>query len=111
MKLFKREKPKEYSKIAVDDTRALLWVITIGCLLLAAYCIHEQFLGSIPWLAGMVSAAWAAHGTVVSFYLNMAKSDHSEGGITYESAKAANFGVENYTPESQYTYIDENPKI
>jgi hypothetical protein len=28
---------------------------------------------------------------VCSFYLNMAKSDHSEGGITYEMAKATGF--------------------
>ena len=39
----------------------------------------------------MVGLPWTAHGTVCAFYLNMAKSDHSEGGITFESAKANNF--------------------
>ena len=34
---------------------------------------------------------WTAHCVVCSFYLNMVKSDHKEGGITFESAKAANF--------------------
>ena len=44
----------------------------------------------------MVGLPWTAHGTVCAFYLNMAKSDHREGGITYESAKAAGFaGSEN----------------
>ncbi len=30
--------------------------------------------------------------TVCAFYLNMAKSDHKEGGITFEAAKAEKFG-------------------
>ena len=39
----------------------------------------------------MVGLPWTAHGVVCSFYLNMAKSDHREGGITFESAKANSF--------------------
>lgn len=39
----------------------------------------------------MVGLPWSAHGIVCSFYLNMAKSDHKEGGITFEAAKANNF--------------------
>ena len=43
---------------------------------------------------GIVERAlpWTAHGTVCAFYLNMAKSDHKEGGITFEAAKAEKFG-------------------
>ena len=40
----------------------------------------------------MVGLPWTAHGTVCAFYLNMAKSDHKAGGITFEAAKAARFG-------------------
>ena len=39
----------------------------------------------------MVGLPWTAHGVVCSFYLNMAKSDHTEGGITFERAKANGF--------------------
>ena len=39
----------------------------------------------------MVGLPWTAHGVVCSFYLNMAKSDHRTGGITFECAKAAGF--------------------
>ena len=46
----------------------------------------------------MVGLPWTAHGVVCSFYLNMAKSDHKEGGITFEAAKASNFG--NQDPDS-----------
>lgn len=69
----------------------LLWAITIGGLLLAFYCVRVDYTGALPWISGMVSAAWAAHGTICSFYLNMSKSDHKDGGITMEKAKAKNF--------------------
>src|SRR5699024_2717415 len=87
-----KKKPLDYSKRVVRDIRALLWVVTVGGLILAAYCIHKDFVGSLPWLSAMVGLPWSAHGVVCSFYLNMAKSDHSEGGITFETAKAQNFG-------------------
>lgn len=83
----------DFSKRLISDIRVLLWVVTVGGLLLAAYCIRSGFTGSLPWVSAMVGLPWASHGTVCSFYLNMAKSDHSQGGITYEAAKAANFNV------------------
>ena len=89
-----KKKPLDYSKRVVRDIRALLWVVTAGGLILAAYCIYKEFVGSLPWLSAMVGLPWSAHGVVCSFYLNMAKSDHSEGGITFEAAKAQNFGVD-----------------
>ena len=93
----KREllQPKlEFSKQLVRDIRALLWIVTVGGLMLAFYCVYRQYAGSLPWIASMVGLPWTAHGVVCSFYLNMAKSDHKEGGVTFEAAKAANFGVE-----------------
>jgi len=84
-------KKVEFSKRLVSDIRWLLWVVTIGGIVLAAFCIQEGYVGSLPWLSAMVGLPWTAHGVVCSFYLNMAKSDHKTGGITYESAKAKNF--------------------
>lgn len=88
----------EFSKRLISDIRALLWVVTAGGLLLAAYCIHAGYIGSLPWLSAMVGLPWTAHGTVCAFYLNMAKSDHKEGGITFEAAKAAGFGQSDNSP-------------
>lgn len=96
-------KEKDFSKRLVLDIRALLWVVTVGALLLAAWCVRRGYTGSLPWLSAMVGLPWSAHGVVCSFYLNMAKSDHSEGGITYETAKAAGFG--------QSAGSDESPAI
>ncbi len=80
-----------FSKRLIKDIRTLLWLVTIGGLLLAGFCIYKGYTGSLPWLSAMVGLPWTAHGSVCAFYLNMAKSDHSEGGITFETAKANNF--------------------
>lgn len=91
MKRVGEKKQSDYSKQVVSDIRILLWVVTLGGLLLAAECIRKGYTGSLPWLSAMVGLPWAAHGVVCSCYLSMAKSDHKEGGITFEAAKAVNF--------------------
>ena len=99
----KREVTKtkvEYSKKLVTDIRSLLWVVTIGGLLLAFYCVHKNYLGALPWVTSMVGLPWTAHGVICSFYLNMAKSDHKVGGITFETAKANNFVVNQSSNDS-----------
>ena len=99
----KREVTKtkaEYSKKLVTDIRSLLWVVTIGGLLLAFYCVRKNYLGALPWVTSMVGLPWTAHGVICSFYLNMAKSDHKVGGITFETAKANNFVVSQASNDS-----------
>ena len=99
----KREVTKtkaEYSKKLVTDIRSLLWVVTVGGLLLAFYCVRKNYLGALPWVTSMVGLPWAAHGVICSFYLNMAKSDHKVGGITFETAKANNFVVNQASNDS-----------
>lgn len=83
----KREARLDFSKQLIRDIRGLLWVVTVGGLGLAAYCIRAGYAGSLPWLSAMVGLPWTAHGAVCAFYLNMAKSDHREGGITFEAAR------------------------
>ena len=90
----KRRSQSDFSKQLIADIRALLWVVTVGGLLLAAYCIRTGYTGALPWLTAMVGLPWTAHGVVCSNYLSMAKSDHKRGGITFEAAKASNFGQE-----------------
>ena len=66
--------------------------------MLAAYCVRVGYMGALPWLTAMVGLPWTAHGTVCAFYLNMAKSDHKEGGITFETARAAGFQASGNSP-------------
>ena len=103
------KKKTDYSKKLVSDIRPLLWIVTVGGLLLAGYCIHEGYLGSLPWISTMVGLPWTAHGAVCSFYLNMAKSDHrgADGeGITFAAAQARDFAVDENTDCSA-----DSPKI
>lgn len=83
-----RKNKLEYSKRLISDTRWLLWIVTVGGILLAFFCVHRGYTGSLPWIGAMVGLPWTAHGTICSFYLNLAKSDHRVGGITYEVAMA-----------------------
>lgn len=80
------EKKLEFSKRLICDIRTLLWIVTITGIALAFYCVHLGYLGSLPWISALVGLPWSAHGVVCSFYMNMSKSDHSAGGITYELA-------------------------
>lgn len=76
----------DFSKKLINDIRLLLWIITITSIVLAFYCVYLGYQGTLPWIAALVGLPWSAHGIVCSFYLNMAKSDHREGGITFETA-------------------------
>ena len=87
----RRRERLDFSKRLIRDIRGLLWVVTVGGLALAAYCIWAGYAGSLPWLSAMVGLPWTAHGAVCACYLNMAKSDHKEGGITFEAARAQGF--------------------
>lgn len=108
MKNCKLKEQPEFSKKLISDIRWLLWVVTVGGILLAGLCIHKGYLGSLPWLSAMVGLPWTAHGVVCSFYLNMAKSDHKAGGITFEAAKANGFSVITTTKNEFYL---ESPPI
>ena len=63
----------EFSKRLISDIRGLLWVVTVGGLLLAAYCIRADYAGALPWLTAMVGLPWT----------------------TFEAARAAGFQGEN----------------
>lgn len=88
------QKKLDFSKRLINDNRYLLWLVNAGGLLLAFYCVYRGYLGGLGWIAGMVSCAWAAHGTICSWYFSMAKADHSSAdgtGITYAIAQANGF--------------------
>lgn len=81
----------DFSKRLIRDTRPLLWLISLAGIVLAFFAVYRGYTGALPWLSSMVGLPWAAHGTVCAAYLAMAKSDHREGGITFEAAKAKNY--------------------
>lgn len=87
----KEEKQVDFSKQMLKDTRALLWIVSVGGLLLAVYAIHEGFTGALAWITALVGLPWTSEATKYAFYTNMAKSDHSVGGITHDAAAATGY--------------------
>lgn len=85
----------DFSKVVVSAVLVVTCVTTLLGFGLAFLCVFKGFTSTMPWIATTMTAAWAALGTVCSFHSNLTKSDHSEGGITYEAAKATNFGQGN----------------
>lgn len=101
-----KTKQLEFSKKLINDNRYLLWIVNVGGLLLAFYCVRHSYTGALGWIAGMITAAWAAHGTICSWYFSMAKSDHRNAagdGITFAAAQATGFVQE------ENSYSDSPP--
>lgn len=76
---------REFSKTLLIQESALMWIHTIGCLLLAFYCIHLQFDASLPWIAASVGLPWTAYGVSQVFYYKKSLAENTSGGIKYES--------------------------
>lgn len=87
-------KRRQWSKVITLLVILLGFVIAQECLWLMYKCIGTSFGGSAAWLTAGVGLAETVMGAGLTGYLSLAKSDHSEGGITYEKAKAKNFSEE-----------------
>lgn len=66
-------------------------VIVQECFVLMYLCVQNGYTATAAWLTAAVGLAEAVIGLGAKCYFDLAKSDHSEGGITFESAKAKNF--------------------
>ena len=118
-------KNQGFSKQLILDIRALLWIVTIGGIALAFYCVHEGFVGSLGWITSLVGLPWASHATICSFYMVKSKAENTSAngdGIVYAAAAAKNFMDEyeknkvKYTENSceeyyEDTYIEEDYSI
>lgn len=76
---------KEFSKSLLAQESSLIWIITISGLFLAFFCVLKGYIGSLPWIATLISVAWGAYGVSQAFYYNKAKAENTQGGIKYET--------------------------
>ncbi len=95
----KRSRKREWSKFIVLLVVLLGFLIVQECFVLMLLCIKEGFTSTAAWLTAAVGLAEAVIGAGLSGYLMLCKSDHREGGITFEAAKAKHF-VENSASDS-----------
>lgn len=78
------KKKVEFSKTLLKQESALIWILSISFIMLAFYCIHEGFSGSLPWLAAMVGFPWTAYGVSQAMYYRKSMMENTAGGIKYD---------------------------
>ena len=88
----------EFSKTLLKQESALIWIMSLSFIVLAFYCIHEGFTGSLPWLAAMVGFPWTAYGVSQAMYYRKSMAENTTGGIKYETviAEAAQKAASQY---------------
>ena len=88
---------REFSKNLLVQESALIWITTLGYLLLAFYCIFNGYMGSLPWLTASASLPWAAYGVSQVYYYKKSMAENTKNGVKYESViKELDNAHENY---------------
>jgi len=85
------KKKREYSKTITFIVVLFGFIIAQEALVLMGYCIKHDYTATAAWLTAAVGLAEAVIGAGLAGYLSLAKSDHRDGGITMEAAKANGF--------------------
>lgn len=95
------------NKSSWDKSQKLtLLVIVAGlliaqeCIVLMYLCIKSGYTSTAAWLTAAIGLAEAIIAAGLTGYLSLCKSDHKEGGITFESAKAKNFETDTGSKDS-----------
>jgi len=82
----------QFSKLLIIFETCIVAYLTRAGVHLAWACIGAGFTSSLPWLASMISCAWAAYGVSAAFYYNKSKAEQVEKikstGSEYSSEEA-----------------------
>ena len=85
----KTPKPKQaFSKTLLIQESILIWIITLAFIVLAFVCVFTGYLGSLPWVAIMVTAAWGGYAVSQAAYYGKSKAENISGGLVYEATMA-----------------------
>lgn len=92
----KREKANARKKVQGSKLVTFLtiiagFLIVQECLILMYLCIRGGFTATAAWLTAAVGVGEAVIIAGANVYMSLCKSDHKEGGITFETAKASGF--------------------
>ena len=82
------KKKTEFSKILLIQESALIWIITIGCLILAYFCIANGSYADLPWLTAIVGLPWTAYGVSQVYYYKKSMAENVKDGIKYDTVMA-----------------------
>ena len=83
--MIRKNKKKEFSKGLLVQESILIWIITFAFIVLAFYCVANEYFGELPWLAAMCGFPWTAYGVSQACYYKKAEKENTKGGIKYDS--------------------------
>jgi hypothetical protein len=86
----KMKKKTSFSKFLLMQESALIWVVTLSCLLMAFICIFTASFVELPWITAMVGCPWAAYAVSQHAYYKKSMAENTQGGIVYDNL----FGVQ-----------------
>lgn len=81
----KKEQKREFSKTLLVWETILIWVITLSFIGLVYFCIINQYIGELGWLATVYAFPWAAYAVSQACYYKKAEKENTKGGIKFES--------------------------
>lgn len=84
----KKKKRMEWSKLLTLLVILFGFLVSWRCLDLMEMCIAYGYTASAGWLTAGVGTGQAVIAAGISGYLSLCKSDHKEGGITHDAARA-----------------------
>lgn len=98
----KRNQKKEFSKVLLIQESTLIWIVTIASIILAFYCVVNQYFGELPWIAAMVGFPWTAYGVSQAMYYRKSEKENTQGGIKFETV------MKSYEEEDMAGFIEED---
>ena len=81
----RKKKKTEFSKRLLLQESILIWIITLSFIILAFYCVTNQYFGELPWLAAMCGFPWTAYGVSQACYYRKAEKENTRGGVKYDT--------------------------
>lgn len=84
----KRKKQREFSKTLLVQESALIWILTIGFMVLAYIAVINNYTGTLPWLTAMSSLPWTAYGVSQVWYYKKSTIENQKDGVKFESVMA-----------------------
>ena len=75
-----------FSKLLLLVESAIVLYSTVAGFRLSFLAVQTGFVGSVPWVTTMLTAAWSAYGTSAAFYYQKAKAENTLGGVVYAAA-------------------------
>ena len=61
----------------------MIWIVTLAFIVLAFFCVVNQYFGELPWLTAMAGFPWTAYGVSQACYYRKAQKENTQGGIKY----------------------------